>query len=133
MADTNVCCCGGENVLLFACSGASNVGQLANNVALQLAKNGLGSMSCIAAIGAHLDGFVVSARDCDRLVVLDGCDKNCALLTFKQVHTEPHIHVTLTEQGIEKKHDENSGEEDFLRAYTLVANLMKGESCSTNL
>lgn len=72
MSETKACCCGGENKLVFACSGASNVGQLANTVALDLAKTGQGSMSCIAAIGAHLDGFVVSARDCDRLIVLVG-------------------------------------------------------------
>ena len=67
MSETKACCCGGDNKPIFACPGASNVGQLANDVAQNLAKNGEGSMSCIAANGARLDGFVVSARDGDPL------------------------------------------------------------------
>ena len=116
MSETKACCCGGENKLIFACSGASNVGQLANDVAQNLAKNGEGSMSCIAAIGAHLDGFVVSARDCDRLIVLDGCERNCALLTFQQVAVEPQVHLTFTDHGFEKKHGDETGEADLHRA-----------------
>ena len=129
MIETKSCCCGGENVLIFACSGASNVGQLANTVALDLAKNRQGSMSCIAAIGAHLDGFVVSARDSDRLIVLDGCERNCALLTFQQVEVEPHVHLTFTDHGFEKKHGEETGEAELRRAYDLVMTKMKETPC----
>ena len=132
MAEANSCCCGGENGLIFACSGASNVGQLANGVALDLAKNGQGSMSCIAAIGAHLDGFVVSVRDCDQLIVLDGCERNCALLTFQQVEVDPHVHLTFTEHGLEKKHGEGTSEAELRRAYDLVIEKMKANACLKN-
>jgi len=132
MSETKACCCGAKNDLIFACSGASNVGQLANGVAQQLAKNGEGSMSCIAAIGAHLDGFVVSARDCDQLIVLDGCERNCALLTFQQVEVKPHVHLTFTDQGFEKKHGEGTSEAELRRAYDLVIEKMKANACLKN-
>ena len=130
MSDTNACCGGAENTLIFACSGASNVGQLTNDVALRLAENRLGSMSCIAAIGAHLDGFVVSAQDCDRLVVVDGCERTCALLTFRQVKVEPHIHITLTDHVFEKKHGEKPNGPDRKNAYDHVVSKMQESPCS---
>ena len=48
--------CGGEQtVLLMACSGGSNVGQLSNEVARQLTVEGKGSMSCLAGVGGHVE------------------------------------------------------------------------------
>ena len=90
---------GEKNALIFACSGACNVGQLADDVGLELAAERVDSMSCIAAIGAHLSGFVASARDCDALVMLDGCEHHGSLGTPRQVQIEPTVHLTLTEQG----------------------------------
>jgi uncharacterized metal-binding protein len=52
MAD---CCCGDAPIaLIFACSGCSNVGQLANDVAVKLSREGHGKMSCLAGVGAHI-------------------------------------------------------------------------------
>ena len=52
------CCAFGENTMILACSGASNVGQLSNQVAIELTQEGFGKMFCLAGIGAHLNGFV---------------------------------------------------------------------------
>lgn len=58
------CCCGsGDKVrLLYACSGAANTGLLADSVSRRLAKLGIGRMTCLAAVGAELSGYVESAR-----------------------------------------------------------------------
>ena len=45
-------CAGNGSVMILACSGASNVGQLANRAALELTQEGLGNMSCLAAWAA---------------------------------------------------------------------------------
>ncbi len=60
-------------------------------------------MSCLAGVGAHIDVFLKSAKDCDRLVVLDGCDRNCALKVFEHVKLEPHVYLNLTAQGFSKQ------------------------------
>ena len=59
------CACGGDGIkrLLYACSGAANTGLLADNVARRLGKLGAGDMTCLAAIGAELSGFVESAKE----------------------------------------------------------------------
>ena len=51
--------------LLYACSGAADVGQIADLVARQLSKEKWGNMSCLAGIGADLSGFIESAREAD--------------------------------------------------------------------
>ena len=57
------CCLPGGNIMLLACSGGSNVGQLANHAAVELTQEGFGKMYCLAGIGGLLDAFVQSAKD----------------------------------------------------------------------
>ena len=121
MTEEKSCCCSsGLSTLVFACSGSSNVGQISHSAALRLASDGVGKMSCLAGVGAHLSGFVVSAKDCDKLVVLDGCDQNCALKTFEHVEIKPHVYVNLMENGFVKRHGVPVKEEEIEEAYALV-------------
>ena len=132
MSGAQDCCCGtGIPTLIFACSGSSNVGQITNSVALRLAREGHGTMSCLAGVGAHLIGFVVPAKDCDRLVVLDGCDHCCALKTVEHVEAKPHVYVNLTELGFMKRHGVLADEAEIERAYAHVRDRLKGVACPT--
>ncbi len=55
-------CCTDGTRLIYSCSGASNVGEIADRVARKLRSEGLCRMTCLASIGAHLSGFVESAN-----------------------------------------------------------------------
>jgi len=132
MSDGRDCCCAtGVPTLIFACSGSSNVGQLTNSLALRLACEGIGTMSCLAGVGAHLSGFVVPAKDCERLVVLDGCEHRCALKTLDHVEAKPHVYLNLTEHGFAKKHGVLPDEAELGRAHALAMDRLKGAACST--
>jgi uncharacterized metal-binding protein len=132
MSNGQDCCCAtGVPTLIFACSGSSNLGQITNSVALRLAREGHGTMSCLAGVGAHLSGFVVPAKDCERLVVLDGCDHRCALKTFEHVGVTPKVYLNLTEHGFVKQHGVLANEADFERAYMTVSERLKEGECST--
>jgi len=72
------CCSTDGNVMIRACSGGSNVGQLSNQAVVKLTQEGFGKMFCLAGIGGQLSGFVQSARDVDNLLVIDGCQVGCA-------------------------------------------------------
>jgi uncharacterized metal-binding protein len=50
------------NVMLLACSGGSNVGQLTNQIAIELTQEDFGKMFCLAGIGGDLSSFVQSAK-----------------------------------------------------------------------
>ncbi|MBU2511232.1 putative zinc-binding protein [bacterium] len=95
-------CCGNEKtVLLYACSGASDVGNVSDRVARGLSRDGFGKMTCVAAIGAGLSGFIESAKGATENITIDGCDKYCARLSLERVGVTPKSYV-LTEMGLKK-------------------------------
>jgi len=68
------CGCGnGKNVIITASSGAANTGLMADRVARGLRSDSVGSMICLAALGANLSGYVESAMGADLNLVIDGC------------------------------------------------------------
>jgi uncharacterized metal-binding protein len=96
------CCVPGGNVMILACSGASNVGQLSNQAAVELTQEGFGKMFCLAGIGGQLQGFVQSAKDVPGMVVIDGCELGCAKATLEVAGVRFRDHVVLTDLGIDK-------------------------------
>ena len=101
MAD---CCDGGKGVLILACSGGSNVGQITNEAAKALDQLGQGRMSCAIGVGAQLPAFVEAARD-SLCVALDGCAVACVKCALVNAGLAPDVHVVVTGLGIEKQHD----------------------------
>jgi len=103
------CSCGScgdaESRLIFACSGAANTGYLADAVARRLNSDGSGGMTCLAAIGADLSGYVESARSADKNVVLDGCAVGCGKKIF-EARGLPFTQLVMTDFGVEKKKTE---------------------------
>jgi uncharacterized metal-binding protein len=99
---SNDCCSGGNQVMILACSGGSNVGQLTNQAAVELTREGFGKMICLAGIGGNLQGFVQSAKDAENLVVMDGCAIGCAKAIFENAGVPLRNHLVLTDLGIEK-------------------------------
>jgi uncharacterized metal-binding protein len=97
------CCCSSEpkTRLITACSGAANTGFLADSVARKLAKLGTGKMTCLAALGANLSGYVESARGAGENIVLDGCPTACGKHTMDNLGI-PFRHVIMTSLGVEK-------------------------------
>lgn len=51
------CLCEPTEILLFPCSGGANVGQIANEVAVSLTREGIGKLFCLAGIGGHICGY----------------------------------------------------------------------------
>ena len=77
IAEAAKCACEAANIGLYACSGASNVGQIANQVAIELTKKGKGRMMCTAGIGGRIPGIMKSTEGTDEIVVIDGCSLSC--------------------------------------------------------
>jgi uncharacterized metal-binding protein len=44
------CCATNGNIMILACSGGSNVGQLSNQAAVDLTQEGFGKMFCLAEV-----------------------------------------------------------------------------------
>jgi uncharacterized metal-binding protein len=99
------CCAGNGNIMLLACSGGSNVGQLANKAAVELTQEGFGKMFCLAGVGGHLGGFIQSAKDVPEMVAIDGCDLGCAKAILEHAEVPVKSYLVLTGLGIAKSKD----------------------------
>jgi uncharacterized metal-binding protein len=100
-------CCAQRNVLVFACSGGSNVGQLSNEAAKRLDVEGVGSFFCMAGIGGGIAGIVAKSKEADATIVIDGCDVACVKAAFEREGVPITRYVVVTDLGIEKGHHFN--------------------------
>lgn len=64
--------------LIYACSGAADVGAVSDLAARKLSLDGCGKMDCLAAIASRHGGKLNGAREADALLVIDGCPQACA-------------------------------------------------------
>jgi uncharacterized metal-binding protein len=116
----NECCKPGGDVMILACSGGSNVGQLSNQAAVELTREGFGKMFCLAGIGGQLSGFVQSARDVPQMVAIDGCSIGCARACLEKSDVPLNAYLILTGLGIEKNKDLELKPEDISRVKEAV-------------
>ena len=98
----DTCCAADQQIMLLACSGGSNVGQLSNQAVVELTQEGFGKMFCLAGVGAQLSGFVQSAKDVSTVVAIDGCQVGCAKAILEQAEVPVKHYFVLTDEGIEK-------------------------------
>ena len=109
----NECCAPGGNIVILACSGGSNVGQLSNQAAVELTQEGFGKMFCLAGVGGHLGGFVQSAKDVPQMVAIDGCDIGCAKAILEHADVPIKSYLVLTGLGIQKNKIFNLKKDDI--------------------
>jgi uncharacterized metal-binding protein len=91
--------------LILACSGGSNVGQITNQAALELTREGRGKMFCLAGLGADIPGIVKTVREAGEVIVLDGCSIGCAKGIMERAGLPQGRCLVVTDLGIEKVKD----------------------------
>ena len=97
--------CESVSVLLFACAGGSNVGQMSNAAAVEIMRQGQGRLYCLAGMGAHVAGMVDSAQHAGYRAAIDGCPVACARKTLEHAGVPVERSVVVTDLGIAKNHD----------------------------
>lgn len=88
--------------LLFSCSGASDVGHIADSAARRLDSMGAAQLGCLAGIGGRVLSHLAAARRAPELMAIDGCECNCARRTLEEAGLTCAIHVRVTDNGIAK-------------------------------
>jgi len=109
-------------MLIMACCGAANVGQLSNQLVVELVKEGYGNAFCLAGIGAHRRGFVKAATENETLLI-DGCAIGCGKLMFEQAEVPLKKYLVLTDLGIEKSVGAEIRPEELEKAGKAVRDL----------
>ncbi|HNX90962.1 MAG TPA: putative zinc-binding protein [Candidatus Omnitrophota bacterium] len=93
--------CQEAGVLIFPCSGGSDVGELADRVGRKMAKCGQAKMFCLAGVGAHVSGMLESVKAAKKIIAIDGCPVQCAKKTLEHAGFSP-IPFNLKDMGFEK-------------------------------
>jgi len=94
-------CTGGEK-LIFACSGAADVGAVSDRAARKMTRDGTGRMFCLAGVGGHVEGIVNKTRAAAKVLAIDGCSLDCARKCLDQAGLTGFTHVRITDLGMEK-------------------------------
>jgi uncharacterized metal-binding protein len=96
------CSCGSAPKLIYSCSGAADVGAIADLAARKLSREGAGKMSCLAGIGGDVAGLVKSAEAASAILAIDGCPLNCARKTLEKAGFTGFLHLELSGLGFRK-------------------------------
>jgi len=121
------CCKSNNNIMILACSGGSNVGQLSNQAAVELTQEGFGKMYCLAGIGGRLNGFVQSAKDVPVIAAIDGCAVGCTRAILKNADIQNYNYVVLTDLGIEKNKNFSLNTDDVRRVKDAIQAACNGQ------
>ncbi len=102
MSDSNKNLCTGAPTLIFACSGAADVGALSDRAARKLTTDGAGKMFCLAGIGGRVPGIMKTSQEADNILAMDGCSLDCVKLSLEQAGFSGFDHMRVTDLGLEK-------------------------------
>jgi len=96
------CACDAAPKLIFACSGAADVGQASDLAARKLTAEGAGKMFCLAGIGGRVSGIMETTKAAAAVLAIDGCPLDCARKTLEEAGFTEFEHLRLSDLGLEK-------------------------------
>lgn len=91
-----------ERPLVFACSGAADVGSLADQAARRLNRTGRASMFCQAGIGGRVPVILKRTRWAPAVVAIDGCSRDCVKHCLEEAGFVKFSHLRVTDLGFAK-------------------------------
>jgi uncharacterized metal-binding protein len=94
--------CEGGPKLIFACSGAADVGAISDLAARKLTTEGVGQMFCLAGVGGRVEPIMQKAQAASKILAIDGCPLNCTKSGLEQAGFNEFKHLQLADLGLEK-------------------------------
>ncbi len=99
---SNDCKSGKGTRLIFACSGAADVGAIADRAARRLAGEGAGKMFCLAGVGGRVSSMMRTTKSAERILAIDGCPLNCVKNCLELAGFNDFEHLQIADLGLEK-------------------------------
>ncbi len=110
---SNAQVCSGSKILIFACSGAADVGAISDKAARELTKEGVGKMYCTVGLGGRAEPILKTTREAETIVALDGCPLDCVKKSLDNLDFHRYKHVRLTDLGLKKGKSEMTPDNVF--------------------
>jgi len=102
MAEKDSCACSAAPKLIFACSGAADVGAIADQAARKLTRDGAGKMYCMTGIGGRVSGIMKTTEAAAGILAIDGCSLDCAKRCLEEAGFTRFQHMRVTDLGMGK-------------------------------
>ena len=87
---------------MFCCSGASDVGEIADRACRKLKAEGNASMYCLAGIGGRVSGIMKTTGAAGKVLAVDGCPLDCARKCLEQAGFSGFLHLGAYDAGFAK-------------------------------
>jgi uncharacterized metal-binding protein len=97
-----------SSTVVFSCSGAADVGAIADLAARALAGTGEARMSCAVGLGGRVEPLLETARTASTILAIDGCPLDCTKRSRAEVGREECLHLRITDLGMPKGASEPS-------------------------
>ncbi|MGD0273061.1 MAG: putative zinc-binding protein [Gaiellaceae bacterium] len=117
--------------LVYACSGASNLGQLTNEIAVRLDRDGLAEMSCAEAVGIEAEPPYAAALSGRLVVAVSGCPLACANRLLAEHGVAVTRSIQLENRGVLKAKHVSVGWEESERIYEEVVSELSSVLATT--
>ncbi len=114
------------STVVYACSGCSDAGELADRIARQLTREGAAEMSCLAGIGGRVKPLMNKATAAARILAIDGCPLNCTRHTLELAGFKNFDHLELHALGF-KKHSCPVTEENISAGVNTAKRILAAE------
>ena len=102
MNEEQQCMCSAGPTLIFACSGAADVGELSDRAARKMTRDRVGRMFCLAGVGGRVDGIMKGVTMAGKIVAIDGCSLDCTKHCLEEAGFHEYMHMRITDLGMEK-------------------------------
>lgn len=102
MNQKDACTCGEAPKLIFACSGAADVGEIADRAARRLSAEKAGKMFCSVGIGGRVSGIMETTGAASAILAIDGCPLDCVKASLENAGFTEFQHIRVTDMGMEK-------------------------------
>jgi uncharacterized metal-binding protein len=108
--------------VIFACDGAASVGQVGNQVAIDLTNaGGNARMCCTVAVGAGSEQHVNIGKRAKRVIVINGCTNRCASKIMEQRGVEVDQEYVIAKMGVSKTPTLDFNQADVERIAAQIA------------
>ena len=94
--------------LVFACSGAADVGAISDLAARKINKAGLGKMFCTVGLGGKVKPILETTQAATKILAIDGCPLDCTKHCLAEAGFDTFTHLRVTDLGMPKGNTEVS-------------------------
>lgn len=110
--------------VVYTCSGATNLAQLANDIGLWLHQQGHARMSALAGLAGAQTTHIEELVNAPAVIAIDGCGQGCVSGCLARYQVTPRWRINLETIGIKKADDTVCSLQETFKAMQYVSRCM---------